>query len=139
MRIEDLLKETFDVRPSTVNLLKKLKSKYKLALATNFVESWVKRVLKHLKIDKLFDVVVVSSKIKIRKPNPLFFYHVIKKLKVKPEECIFVSDELNEDLSGAKLLGIKTVWLKKKKEIITFKPDYQIDELRQILRILEGL
>ncbi|MCD6402830.1 MAG: HAD family hydrolase [Candidatus Aenigmarchaeota archaeon] len=134
--IDELLKETFDVRPSTVNLLKKLKKRYKIVLATNFVESWVKKVLKNLGIAKFFDLLVVSSKIKVRKPNPLFFHHIIKKLKLKPEECLFISDELNEDLSGAKVIGMKTVWLKKKKEIMTFKPDFVIDELRQILRIL---
>jgi len=128
----------FKVRPSTKLLLKKLKGKYKLVLATNFVESWLKRALKMFKLTKTFDLIVVSSSLGVRKPDTRFYYYICKRLKVKPSDCMFVSDELNEDLSGAKAIGMVTVWLKKRKEPMTFKPDFEIRSLPEILKILNA-
>lgn len=127
--------ETIDDR--TIDLIKKLRKKYKLALVANNVKSWVLEKIGKYGIKNLFDSIIVSSEYGIRKPDPRLFIPALNELKVKPSECIFVADELNDDLTGAKALGIKTVWLKKEDEEVTFKPDYTIKSLNEIVGILK--
>lgn len=49
----------------------------------------------------------------IRKPNPLFFEHVLKELKAKPEECVMIGDRLHADVSGGNHMGMFTIYVKK--------------------------
>jgi len=133
----DVIQKTEIIDDKTIELVKKLKRKYKLAIVANNVKNWVMKKLEKYKIKNFFDIIVVSSEVGVRKPDPRIFSFTIKKLNVKPEECIFISDELNDDLSGAKVLGIKTIWLKKEKEEITFQPDFIINSLNEVEEILK--
>jgi HAD superfamily hydrolase (TIGR01549 family) len=135
----DSIHETEEIRKSTIELLIKLKQSYKICLVANNVRSWVIKKLKKYNIDKFFNEIIISSDIGIRKPDPRIFTYALKKINSKPEECIFISDELNEDLTGAKILGIKTVWTKREKEKQTFQPDFTINSLEELEKILERL
>lgn len=131
------LHEIEKIDDNNIEIIKKLRGKYKLAVVANNVEGWVLKKLKEYGIKDLFDIIIVSSSVGVRKPDPMIFQPVLNELKVGPEECIFVSDELNQDLSGAKAIGIKTVWLKKKEELILFQPDYTIKSLNEIMEIMK--
>ena len=56
---------------------------------------------------------------------------------------IFVGDNPNRDIKGAKLLGIKTVlakygeWTKARDK--SLRPDYEIDDVKELLAILRKL
>jgi HAD superfamily hydrolase (TIGR01509 family) len=43
-----------------------------------------------------------------RKPHPRAYLAICKNMGVKPQECAFISDEIYEDLWGAKRLGMLT-------------------------------
>ena len=43
-------------------------------------------------LEKYFDEIVISSEIGLIKPEPAVFEHILQKLEVKPEECIFTDD-----------------------------------------------
>jgi len=59
-------------------------------------------------IDALFDSVVVSGEVGMRKPNPEILMHIFDLLEVPPDRGVFVDDaELNTD--AASWLGIHTV------------------------------
>jgi putative hydrolase of the HAD superfamily len=53
----------------------------------------------------------------MRKPELKIYRLTLKKLKVKPEECIFIDDK-EKNLKPAKKLGIKTVLAKNPKQVI---------------------
>jgi epoxide hydrolase-like predicted phosphatase len=139
----DAIQSTEVINKNTLKLLRKLRKKYKLIIVANNVKEWIVKKLKEYGIYKLFDGVVVSSELGIRKPDPRIFTYTLKKFKLKPEKCIFISDELNEDLTGAKVLGIKTVWFRnlryKKFEEKTFTPDFIIKKLDDIERVVNSL
>jgi epoxide hydrolase-like predicted phosphatase len=60
------------------------------------------------RIDAVFDVVVISSEVGMRKPNPDIFAHTLNLLDVRPERAIFIDDaEPNTD--GAARLGMHTI------------------------------
>jgi epoxide hydrolase-like predicted phosphatase len=56
----------------------------------------------------LFDVVVLSGDLGIRKPDPEIYAVAVERLGVTPERCVFV-DDLGGNLKPAKALGMTTI------------------------------
>ena len=85
---------------------------YRTALVTNniaeFRESWRKMV----PADELFRVIVDSSEVRMRKPNPAIFHHTLALLgDVAPNECLFLDDAAS-NIEAAERLGIRGVLVK---------------------------
>ena len=57
---------------------------------------------------KIFKPVFLSCEIGLKKPSASVFKHVLKKLKLRANECIFIDDNENY-LKGAEAVGIKTI------------------------------
>ena len=55
---------------------------------------------------KSFGGIVVSSDIKMIKPNPAIYEYILKKYDLKPEECLFI-DDMEENVKAAEAAGIK--------------------------------
>jgi len=55
-----------------------------------------------------FDVVVESSKIGVRKPEPRFYEIACELLGVEPSECVFL-DDLGINLKPARAMGMTTI------------------------------
>lgn len=132
-----------------INIVRNLKKRYNVGILSNNVQEWVEQVLKNYKIENLFDAVIISSRIGVRKPNTLIYYAALKKFSVKPEETIFIADEVAEDLVAATGLGMKTIWLKTKergwwrenddKVLKIYQPDATIKNLREVIPIIKKL
>ncbi len=60
---------------------------------------------------KIFKPVFLSYEIRLKKPSPKIFMYALKKLKLKPNECIFIDDK-ESYLKGARAVGIKTILFK---------------------------
>jgi len=148
--IRDLQIDSHIITPETIEIIRKIKQQYKVGIVSNNVYEWVIQVLENYQIRELFDVITISSEIGVRKPDARIFYVVLKSLAVKPEETVFVSDELAEDLVGSKGLGIISVWLRdphvksewKQREAAEekiFEPDAVISSLKEFPFFLEKL
>lgn len=70
--------------------------------------------LKRLGIFKYFDFTIYSSDVGVRKPDSKIFDITLEKLKVSPDEAIFVGDRLYDDIKGAKSVGMTAI-LKEKR------------------------
>ena len=57
---------------------------------------------------KLFDFIIESKDVGVRKPNNEFYELALKRTKVNPEKTIFL-DDLGINLKPAKLLKITTI------------------------------
>ena len=57
---------------------------------------------------ELFDVVIESSKLGIRKPNPQIYKVACEAMKISPGDAIFL-DDLGINLKPAKALGMTTI------------------------------
>ena len=70
--------------------------------------------------DELFDEVIISGEVGMRKPDAEIYLHTLNLLKVKPNEAVFV-DDLIHNVHGAKEVGIvgvlHTEYEKTKKEL----------------------
>jgi putative hydrolase of the HAD superfamily len=59
-------------------------------------------------IMKMFDVIIESAKIGIRKPNPKIYEMMCEQLGVKPSACVFL-DDLGGNLKPARAMGMTTI------------------------------
>jgi epoxide hydrolase-like predicted phosphatase len=78
---------------------------YQTALLSN---SWGTGLYPRSRIDALFDVVVISGEVGLRKPDPGIFTLTIEKLGRRPEECVFVDDHPGH-LKAAQEAGMTTL------------------------------
>ncbi|MBU1129680.1 MAG: HAD-IA family hydrolase [Nanoarchaeota archaeon] len=65
---------------------------------------------------KKFNAVVISCDVGLRKPHPKIYKLVLKKLKTKPSEAIFI-DNQKWNIEPAKKLGIHTILYKNNKQL----------------------
>ncbi len=94
-----------------IDLILSLKSKYKIALLSNFTAD-LNRFLKDMfNIYHLFDVVVNSYDIKFKKPYAQAFSYTLDKLGLNADEVIFTDDN-EKNIEGARKVGIRSIHYK---------------------------
>ena len=82
---------------------------YKTALVTNNVIEFREHWQRVLPLEELFDVVVDSSEVGMRKPNPAIFLHTLELLEsVTPERAVFLDDYAG-NIDAAARLGLQGV------------------------------
>jgi epoxide hydrolase-like predicted phosphatase len=96
-------------------LIDELKKKYMVVCLTN-AEKEIVTVNEKNGLYAPFDNSFISCYINLRKPDFSIFRKVLKTLKVKPEECIFIDDTM-EHIESAKKLGINAILYKNIKKL----------------------
>ncbi|MGC8999172.1 MAG: HAD family hydrolase [Candidatus Bathyarchaeia archaeon] len=108
---EDYL-SSFRLRKCAKQTLEMLSGNYKLGLVSNFTYAPVIYAgLRRVGISCFFDVILVSDAVGWRKPHAKIFKEALKRLGVVAEETVYVGDSPEEDIKGAKQLGIKTIFV----------------------------
>jgi HAD superfamily hydrolase (TIGR01549 family) len=104
----------------------------KVGLISNGYEEEIDLVLEKADLEKAtFDIIVGVDTIEEVKPNPDIFEHAISKLDVKPEETIFVGDNVEADYNGAENVGIHALLIN--------RTEKQQSDLRTIKNLKEIL
>lgn len=110
---------------------------YTLGIGTNMLADY--QLLKLEKMDLLgfFDFMVSSEEAGAEKPEKEFFWYCLGKAGCRPEECLFIGDDLTLDVKGAKEAGLHALWVQKdeakgKEAGVPFFWDY--GKLEEILR-----
>lgn len=87
------------------DLLKQLKSEgYKFYGLTNWCNK-VHQTMAQYEIFRLLDGYIISSEEKVIKPEPEIYHRLFNKYNLKPEECIFADDRV-ENIVGARNVGM---------------------------------
>jgi putative hydrolase of the HAD superfamily len=122
-RIEPHLQDGFDVmrfravhfermqaNPPMIEFVRELRGRgRRTALLTNNVREWAPLWRAKLpEIDELFDVVVDSAFVGMRKPDPAIYELTLERLGAAAEECVFV-DDLEPNCETARELGMRVV------------------------------
>ncbi len=79
-----------------------LKQKFKLALVTSTGIEMVNHINSFLSIYDKFDLVITSKDTKKHKPNPEPYLLAMKKLNLKPSQCIVIEDSMQGIEAGKK-------------------------------------
>ena len=90
-----------------LELVNHLSKRYKIALLSNvgrarYIEGL--QLTKGIKTDHVF----ASCYIKMRKPEARIYRYALEKMKINPEEAIFI-DNMEENVVGARKVGIKSI------------------------------
>jgi putative hydrolase of the HAD superfamily len=93
---------------STLELIERLKPDYRLGLLSNTNEWDYKYEIEGIKVFDLFDTVSVSYKVKVMKPDKAIYLDALNKLRLEPEECIYI-DDIKEYSDAASAIGIRGV------------------------------
>ena len=99
--------------PGVAELLGSLHGRYRIGLLSNFTDPRpVRRVLERDGLAAYFDAVVISAELGRRKPVPAIFEHALGRLGATAERTLFVGDDPNDDIEGAKAVGMRTAWVR---------------------------
>ena len=95
--------------------LSRLKTEgYKLALASNSVRVTIDMMMEKADLMKYMDFTLSNQDVTQSKPNPEIYQTALRRLELKPEECLVIEDNLNGVKaaidSGAHLLKVETVY-----------------------------
>ena len=102
-----------DLRPEMVEALKSVRSRFKTGCITNNLPanamgSTSGRTLYIAEVMVLFDHVIESAKIRLRKPDPRIYAMMVEALKVDPRKCVYL-DDLGVNLKPAREMGMTTI------------------------------
>jgi putative hydrolase of the HAD superfamily len=123
-----------DIRPQMVEALRRCQAAFRVACITNNMKSGEgpgmargpEKAKAVAEIMTLFEHVVESSKLGLRKPDPKIYRHACDLLGVPPERCIYL-DDLGINLKPAREMGMRTIKV--------VDPDVAIDELQAMVGI----
>jgi putative hydrolase of the HAD superfamily len=104
-----------EFRPEMIEALRRIKTRFKTGCITNNMPADVAgggtaahRSIYAREIMEMFDVVIESSKIGIRKPDPRIYQMMCDQLSVKPDACVYL-DDLGGNLKPARAMGMITI------------------------------
>ena len=86
-------------------------------------------------LDTLAPFIIVSEEAGYRKPDPRIFRDALEATGLTaPEEIMFVGDNPEADIDGAKRFGMKAAWLRRGRQYPAdlHPPDYTIDHVTEI-------
>ena len=94
--------------PDVINLIHKLKKKYKTAMLSNIGKDSLRHRFSADELEELFDVVVASAEVGMAKPDPEIYELTAGKLSVEVSECVFIDDR-QPYVDGAKAVGMQAI------------------------------
>src|ERR1700710_1817073 len=102
-----------DLRPEMVEALRHVESRFKTGCITNnlpanAIGSLGGRSLYIAEVMALFDHVIESAKIGLRKPDPRIYRMMTEALGVDPGRCVYL-DDLGVNLKPARAMGMTTI------------------------------
>ena len=125
-RLRALYFERLEPNRAMIDFVRALRGRgTRTALLTNNVREWEPLWRSKLpEIDELFEVVVDSAFVGMRKPDPAIYELTLERLGVRAEDCVFV-DDLEPNCETARGLGMIAVRFE--------SPEQAIPELRSAL------
>jgi putative hydrolase of the HAD superfamily len=97
--------------PGTREVLRRLCESYCLGLLSNFTHAPAAMgIIDQVDIASFFDVILISGAVGYRKPHPFIFRRLVDQMGVKKNEVLYVGDDPEADIAGARRAGIQPVW-----------------------------
>ncbi|MDY6970735.1 MAG: HAD family hydrolase [Thermodesulfobacteriota bacterium] len=152
---------TTTAMPDAKLVLTELKKEFMVAAVSNSMARSTYRDLSIVGLTNLMDGIYISSEIGKRKPHPHIFNEALSGLSIRPEQAVFVGDDLFEDIFGAKQVGMKTIFINRgdplkdftKEEVFQklirgketikgpeeIEPDFIVEDLKTVLESISAL
>lgn len=140
----DAFVESIETSPQVLELLGRLKKRYKLALVSNYpCGRAIRASLERTGIAPYMDAVVVSGDVGHVKPHPRPFETAMSQLGVTADESLYVGDNWLGDVQGSKRLGMRCAFMtqwdtpeKFDRQHGDHEPDYVLGDLMELEKYL---
>lgn len=109
--LEKLYADVTAITAHSREVLRALKENYPMVLVSNFYGN-IAVVLREFGLDTLFDRVIESAVVGIRKPDPQIFALGVEALGMEPSDVAVVGDSFSKDILPARQIGCQTIWFK---------------------------
>ena len=117
-RFREIYFEALDPNEPMIALMRELKhSGYRMAMLTNNVREWEPLWRSMLPVDEIFEFVVDSGFVGVRKPEGRIYEMVTERLSLPAEVCLFV-DDVEVNCSGAQRAGMSAVHFRENEQAI---------------------
>lgn len=107
-RLYEMREKTATIDTGLVSLITNLKPHYKIGLLSNYTQGLEGFLVDRFHIHHLFDAVVSSYTIRIRKPAMDAYHYVARELSEQTEHCLFVDDK-ETNINGAREAGMQAI------------------------------
>ncbi|MGD9236721.1 MAG: HAD family hydrolase [Desulfobacterales bacterium] len=111
-RIAAAWQSHFSIDPEAMPVLMDLKRRNKtVGLVSNFDHPpHVRRILSENGWADVFDTVVISSEVGVKKPDPAIFTLALQRTGISPADAVYVGDT-HDDVAGAIAAGIQPIFI----------------------------
>jgi 2-haloacid dehalogenase len=124
--------------PDTVVALRKLKSRYQLAITSNVDDDLFAATAPRLEVQ--FDHLITAQQARAYKPSLRVFELAQERIGVKPDQWLHVAQSVYHDVVPAKSLGIATVWVNRPSprpgagaaKAASAQPDLEVSSLKAL-------
>ncbi|PEZ00663.1 L-2-haloalkanoic acid dehalogenase [Bacillus sp. AFS018417] len=107
-----------------------------LGMITNGFTEFQLLNIRALGIDKYMDIILVSEQEGLKKPQAEIFLRALERLGVSSEESVYVGDHPENDVVGARNVGMHAIWKKDTYWGNPFTDEHVIDDLKELLSIV---
>jgi putative hydrolase of the HAD superfamily len=123
--------------------LQQLRKDFICCLASNAVDSDAGLMdisLSRVNLRQYFQYLFTSRELGFKKPDPEFYREILRKIQLKPEQCISVGNEYQKDIVPAKSVGMYTIWFSTHSGSIAAPcVDYVITSMNELVPVVEVL
>lgn len=123
---------------------------YRLALISNTgmtPGATCRFYLEKLGVLHYFEALVFSDEMRLAKPSTKLFHSALDTLGVKPDQAVHVGDDVTNDVVGANLAGLNSIWISYGMDLARdrvavrtrWKPDIIIEDLDEVVTAVETL
>jgi putative hydrolase of the HAD superfamily len=124
-RFKEIYFEALDPNEPMIELMRGLRDRgLRMALLTNNVREWEPLWRSMLPVDEIFELVVDSAFVGLRKPEPEIYELTLERMRSRdglaalaPRECLFV-DDVEVNCEAARALGIRAVRFRSNEQAI---------------------
>jgi putative hydrolase of the HAD superfamily len=110
--ILDAVRESLVANPDTVKLIRALQGQgTPLYCLSNMPAGIYTHLRQRHDFWDAFSGIVISGEIKMMKPEPEVFRHLLDTFNLRPEESVFIDDVL-ANIDAARQIGLHTIWFK---------------------------
>jgi HAD superfamily hydrolase (TIGR01662 family) len=128
---------------SVPSILRTLKRKYSLGVVSNLAYApAVKKTLERFSVANYFKAIIVSADVRWRKPSQKIFKKALRTMGISASETVYVGDELDHDVAGAKKVGMHTILLKRPSTNMaasSAKPDAIVNDWKELPKAIQAL
>ena len=135
-------KESPALLPGARNVIRRLSRRVELGIVTSGTRWRVHEQLREFKLAVHFSVCVCAEDASPRKPHPAPLRLALRRLKLPPEQCVYVGDS-PEDIEMARRAKVRVIGVRgpfpTAAKVLAARPDLMLDSIAELPDCIEAI